>query len=90
MYMCVRMRLPWWLSSKESTCNVGDRVQSLGQEDPLEEGMASHSNILPGEFHGQTSLAGYSPQGCGESDTTAVTEHTRTHVLDAVTLPKIY
>ena len=22
------------------------RVQSLGQEDPLEEGMATHSNIL--------------------------------------------
>ena len=22
-------------------------VQSLGQEDPLEEGMATHSNILP-------------------------------------------
>ena len=28
--------------SKESTCSVGD----LGWEDPLEEGMATHSNIL--------------------------------------------
>ena len=35
-------------------------VQSLGWEDPLEEGMATHSSIL-GEFHGQRSLAGYSP-----------------------------
>ena len=26
--------------------------------------------FLPGEFHGQTSLAGYSPWGCKESDTT--------------------
>ena len=26
--------------------------------------------FLPGEFHGQRSLAGYSPQGCKESDTT--------------------
>ena len=34
--------------------------QSLGQEDPLKKGMATHSSILPGEFHGQRSLAGYS------------------------------
>ena len=45
-------------------------VQSLGQEDPLEEGMATHSSILPGESHGQRSLAGYSPWGHKESDTT--------------------
>ena len=31
---------------KESTCNAGDRVRSLGQEDPLEKGMATHSTIL--------------------------------------------
>ena len=40
---------PWWLSSKESACSTGDvevRVQSLGQEDPLEEEMATHSSIL--------------------------------------------
>ena len=35
------------------------QVQSLGQEDPLEKGMAIHSSILGG-FHGQRSLAGYS------------------------------
>ena len=28
---------------------------------------------LPGESHGQKSLAGYSPQGCKESDTTEAT-----------------
>ena len=39
-------------------------VQSLGQEDPLEEGMATPSPLfLPGESHGQRSLAGYSPWG---------------------------
>ena len=32
--------------------------------------------FLPGESHGQRSLAGYSPAGCKESDTTAMTEHT--------------
>ena len=28
-------------------------VQSLIWEDPLEKGMATHTTILPGEFHGQ-------------------------------------
>ena len=31
---------------------------SLDQEDPLENGMATHSIFLPGEFHGQKSLVG--------------------------------
>jgi len=46
------------------------RVQSPGQEDPLEEKIATHSSILPGKFHGQRSLAGYSPQDCKELDAT--------------------
>ena len=28
-------------------------VPPLDQEDPLEKGMATHSSILAGEFHGQ-------------------------------------
>ena len=44
------------------------QVQSLGQEDPLEKGMATHSSILLGEFHGQRSLEGYSPQDLKEVD----------------------
>ena len=31
-----------------------------GQEDPLEQGMVTHSSILPGESHGSRSLEGYS------------------------------
>ena len=46
------------------------QVQSLGQEDPLEKGLATHSVFLPGGFHGQRSLIGYSPWGGKESDTT--------------------
>ena len=46
------------------------QVQSLGGEDPLEEGMQSTPVLLPGEAHGQRSLAGYSPRGRKESDTT--------------------
>ena len=32
--------------------------------------------FLPGEFHGQSSLAGYSPWGCKELDTTEQLTHT--------------
>ena len=38
-------------------------VQSLGWEDRLEEGMTTHSSILPGDSPGQRNLAGYSPWG---------------------------
>ena len=40
-------------------------VRSLDREDPLLTPV-----FLPGEFHGQKSLAGYSPWNCKESDTT--------------------
>ena len=46
---------------KNLLANVRDirtRVQSLGWEDPLEEGMAAHSSILAGESQGQRSLVG--------------------------------
>ena len=50
-------------------------VQSLGQEDPLEEEMTTV--FLPGQSDGQRSLAGYSPWGGKELDTT---EHTQNSV----------
>jgi len=34
-------------------------VRSLGQEDPLKEGMAPIPVFLPGESHGQWILTGY-------------------------------
>ena len=46
------------------------QVQSLGGEDPLEKGMATHSSIMLGELHRQRSLAGYKPWGLKELDTT--------------------
>ena len=46
------------------------QVRSLGGEDPLEKEMATTTVFLPGKLHGQRSLAGYSPWGCKESDTT--------------------
>ena len=47
------------------------QVQSLCWEGPLEKKMATHTSILePGEVYGQRSLAGYTPWGCKELDTT--------------------
>ena len=48
-------------------------VQSLGWEDPLEEGMQPTPVFLPGESHGQRSLTGYSPWGHKELDMTEET-----------------
>jgi len=38
-------------------------VQSLGWEDPLEKGMATHSSILVCEIHRQSSLVSHSLWG---------------------------
>ena len=45
------------------------RVQSLGQEDPLEKGWQPIPVLLPGEFHRQRSLVGYI-HGVAELDKT--------------------
>ena len=47
-------------------------VQSLGQENPLEKGMATHSSLLAWRIP-QRSQVGYSPWGCEES---GMSEHT--------------
>ena len=46
------------------------QVQSLGWEGLLKKGMATTPIFLPGESHGQRSLAGYSPWDCKESGMT--------------------
>ena len=52
--------------------NVG---LSLGGQDPLEKGRTTAPALLPGESHGQRSLAGYGPQGYKKSDMAEATEH---------------
>ena len=42
----------------------------FSQDGPLEKEMGKHCSILPRESHGQKSLAGHSPWGRKESDTT--------------------
>ena len=57
--------LPWWLSGKKKNLptNVGDTIQSLGWEGPLEKEMATHYSILAWKSCGQRSLVSYSPWG---------------------------
>ena len=43
---------------------------SLGWEVPIEKKIETHSSVLPGEFHRQRSLVGYSPWGPKELDMT--------------------
>ena len=52
---------------------LGTMFQPLGWEDPLEKEWQPTPVFLPGESHEQKSLAGCSPQGHKESDTTEAT-----------------
>ena len=54
------------------------RVRFLGQEDPLEKKRQPTPVFLPGESHGQRSLAGYSPRG----------HKSQTRLSDLTTRPK--
>ena len=63
--------LPWWLSNKESACQY--RRQGFNpwvRNIPWRRKWKPTPVFLPGEFHGQRSLMGYSPWGRKESDMT--------------------
>ena len=63
------MGLPWWLSSKKSACNAGDRggkgfIPGSGSRKlPWGRAWQPTPVFFPGESYGQRSLAGYSPTG---------------------------
>ena len=56
-------------------------IQSLGQEEPLEQEMATHSSSLTWRISRTEEPAGYSPWSLKESD---MTEQTCTHVLEII------
>ena len=66
---------PGGSDSKESPCDAGDmglipgsgRSPGGGPGNPLQQ---PPPGFLPGVFHGQRSLVGYSPWGCKQLDTT--------------------
>ena len=68
------LRLPRWHCGKESACQFG-RCKRHGFSPwvgkILWRGKWRHTPVsLPGNFHGQRSLEGYSPWGCKQLDTT--------------------
>ena len=63
---------------KETAYNAGDArgmVQSLGWEDSLEEGMATHTSILAWKIPWAEEPGGLQSIGHKESNMTEVTEH---------------
>ena len=46
----IKKKIPWWLSGKDPPANAGDVSSVLGQEDPLEKEIATHSSNLPWEI----------------------------------------
>ena len=56
------------------------RVPPPGWEDPLEEGMATHSSILAWEILWTEEPGGLQSMG-SQTDTAEATEHAGTHVL---------
>ena len=63
------------------------QAQSLGQEDPRSRKWQLTPVSLPGESHGQRSLAGYSSWGHKDSDRLT---HTHAHTLCAQSRPTLW
>ena len=63
------MGFPGGWDSKESACNARDWVWSLGQEDPLEKGMATHSSIPAWRILWTEQAGGLHSMGRKQSDT---------------------
>ena len=63
LYLPLMPGFPGGSDGKEFACSVGDLGLTPGWEDPLEKGWLPNSVFLPGELHGQRSLAGYSLWG---------------------------
>ena len=80
---CISLRtnrgFPSNSDGKESACNAGDPGSVPRLRRSPGERNATHSISLPGEFHEQRSLAGYSPRGRKKLDTTERLTHTHTH-----------
>ena len=63
--------LPWWLRSVKSLPAVQEtRVQFLGQKDPLEKEMATHSSILAWRIPWAGEPSRLQSMGSQESDMT--------------------
>jgi len=61
--ICRFVGLPWQLSSKQSSCHVGDLGSVLVGKIPWSRKWQPAPAFLPRKLHGQRSLVGYSPRG---------------------------
>ena len=73
LYVLSLIGFPSGSEGEESACNAGDTgdsgsIPGSGKISWSKEWQPT-SVFLPGKFHGQRSLEGYSPKGCKESDT---------------------
>ena len=69
--MPLPLRLPRWLSGEETACQSRrGGFEPWAGKIPWRRAWQPTPVLLPGEAHGQRSLAGFSPQGCNELDTT--------------------
>ena len=78
---------PGGSDGKESTCNVGDPglIPTSGRREVFDlQGWLPSPVFLPGEFHGQRSMVGYSPWDHKEFDTAERLTHTHTHTHTTV------
>ena len=71
---------------KNSPVMQETQVQSLGQEDFLEKVVTIHSSILARRILWMRNLAGYSPWGRKESDTTERVTLSLSSVLNTIIL----
>ena len=89
---CCTMGLPRWCNGKESTCQCkrckrqGTGSISWVRKMPWSRKWQPTSVFLPGKFHGQRSLAGYSPWGLQRVECT----HTLLHNYNTFTCPCCY
>ena len=82
--------IPWWHSGKESACQCR-RCKRHGfncwiGKIPWSRKRQPTTVLLPGKFHGQRSLASYSPWGHKELD---VINHTHTHTHSQTKFPLV-
>ena len=76
---------PCGSDGKESVCNAGDPGSIPGLGSSAGEGHGNPTAVLlPGKFHEQRSLTGYSPWGCKELDITEWLTHAHTHTQSKI------
>ena len=73
IYAILYIRLSWWVSGKECSWQRR-RLRKLGFDPWVgkilwRRKLQSIPVLLPGKFHGQRNLVGYSPWSCKESET---------------------